>query len=192
VEIQRHVNLARAALEKCGVDVQIRSINGFSAGALLDLPVNDLNAAGKVCGDSRMTRTPEEVQLLDDGTRRSADTTDLNVYYVRSFIAAGVSPPPYKNAGETVVQDCFFGISDATNSGVVLSASAILEFPIDGVALLVHEITHALIYRPSRGTDEHNDQMGHPYTGSNVMSGTVGRGTIYIDSNQCVNGRGDR
>jgi hypothetical protein len=37
------------------------------------------------------------------------------------------------------------------------------------------------------GFDEHKDQTGTNYTGSNVMSGTVGRGTIDIDGNQCGN-----
>jgi hypothetical protein len=187
VEVQRHVNLARAALEKCGVDVQVRSINGFSAGNLLDLEVVDLQVATNKCGNPSLTRTGEEAQLLDNTGRRSTDATDLNVYYVRNFTVGNISPPPFGNAGETVTQDCFASVTDQMNSGVILDATAIHQKATDAVSLLVHEIVHALLYQPSWGTDEHNDQSATPYTGSNVMSGTVSRGTLDLDTNQCGN-----
>ena len=51
LEVQRQVDVARAALEKCGIDLQVRSISGFSAGALLDLEVVNLNNPTQRCGN---------------------------------------------------------------------------------------------------------------------------------------------
>jgi hypothetical protein len=138
VIVQRHIDLARAALEKCGVDLQVRSINGFSAGALLDLEVVDLTDEDNRCGNPVLERTGEEAALLDASSRRSAEPTDLNVYYVRNFRVGG-SPPLFHNAGETVTVDCFAGgLTDQDNSGVILDATAMGQKPKDGVALLIH------------------------------------------------------
>ena len=61
-------------------------------------------------------------------SRRSTEPTDLNIYYVRKFMVGGVSPPPAKNAGETVTADCFSGgVADETNSGVIIDASVIQQ-----------------------------------------------------------------
>jgi hypothetical protein len=187
VEVQRQISLAKAALEKCGFDLQIRSINGFSAGALQDQDVVDLNDPTKRCGNAAMTPTTNESDLLT--TVRSSEPTDLNVYYVRKFRVGAVSPPPAGNAAETVTEDCFVGVMDSTKSGVIIDASAALQYLTyrDSVALLIHEIGHALIHRPSWGNDEHNDQMNVPYTGSNIMRAVVSRNTIDFDANQCGN-----
>ena len=190
LEVQRQVDVARAALEKCGIDLQVRSINGFSAGALLDLEVVDLRDQTKRCGNSAMLRTQNETDLLNAVGRRGADPTDLNIYYVRKFMVGGVSPPPYNNSGETVTADCFAGgISDQTNSGVIIDASAILmgQNRKNGVAVLLHEIGHALIDRTRWGVDEHNDQSNVAYTDSNVMNAAVSRDTLSFDANQCAN-----
>jgi hypothetical protein len=187
VIVQRHIDLARAALEKCGVDLQVRSINGFSAGALLDLEVVDLTDEDNRCGNPLLERTDEETALLNDMSRRSTEPTDLNVYYVRNFRVGG-NPPLFDNAGETVTADCFAGgITDQANSGVILDATAMGKKPTDGVALLIHEITHALLHAPTWGVAEHNDQMNVPYSGSNVMDATVSRDTVSFDANQCGN-----
>ncbi len=188
VIVQRHTDLARAALEKCGVDLQVRSIRGFSAGALLDLEVVNLNNPTQRCGNPLLERTGEETTLLNDMSRRSTEPTDLNVYYVRKFTVGEVNPPPFGNAGETVTADCFAGgISDQAHSGSILDATALSQKPNDGVALLIHEITHALLHAPTWGVDEHNDQSNVPYTGSNVMDATVSRDTVSFDANQCGN-----
>ena len=190
LEVQRQVDVARAALEKCGIDLQVRSINGFSAGALLDLEVVNLNNPTQRCGNPSLLRTQNETDLLNAVSRRSAEPTDLNVYYVRKFMVAGVSPPPFKNAGETITADCFAGgVLDEANSGVIIDATVIRqrENQINGVAILVHEIGHALMYRPNWGFDEHNDQSNMPEPISNVMSSPVSRVTATFDVNQCGN-----
>ena len=70
VIVPRHIDLARAALEKCGVDLQVQSIDGFSAGALLDLEVVDLTDDDNRCGNPLLERTGEEAALLDASIRR--------------------------------------------------------------------------------------------------------------------------
>lgn len=137
-----------------------------------------------------MTRTSNETDLLNTVSRRSPEPTDLNIYYVRKFTVGGVSPPPAKNAGETVTADCFAGgVADETNSGVIIDASVIQQGlnRENGVAILVHEIGHALLHRPSWGVDEHNDQLNMPQPTSNVLSTPVSRVTASFDINQCGN-----
>ena len=89
LEVQRQVDVARAALEKCGIDLQVRSINGFSAGALLDLEVVNLSDPHQICGDPLLERTTQKTALLNNTSRRSAESTGLNVYYVHSFRVGG-------------------------------------------------------------------------------------------------------
>jgi hypothetical protein len=147
----------------------------------------DLNDPTKRCGNAAMTPTQEESDLVS--IVRSSETTDLNVYYVRKFRVGAVSPPPAKNAAETITADCFAGVMDSAKSGVIIDATAALESPKyrDSVALLIHEIGHALLHRPTWGFDEHNDQSNAPYAGSNIMNFTVSRNTIDFDASQCGN-----
>ena len=72
---------------------------------------------------------------------------------------------------------------------MIIDASAIRrpENQKNGVAILAHEIGHALMHRPSWGVDEHNDQANAPEPASNVMSTPVSRVTASFDASQCGN-----
>lgn len=183
--IHEFVLRANAAAEECGIEVQIRAINRFAAGALCDLDNQDWSTTS--CADPSLMRTPEEAALLDDTSRRSAETTDLNVYFVRSFDQPGIA--------QTVTSDCFSGIDDASNSGVIISVEKIIQYGIDAAPTLAHELGHALIDRLSWSNmngNLHFDQSGTQYNPPNIMSTApaIGDGRkrrTFTDPDQCLN-----
>jgi len=79
-DVRTLVRYANASLYQCGIELQIRGnvVNFFNAGALLD--IQPFNAAGTMgCTDPAFARSQNEIDLLDNATRRSSDTTDMNV-----------------------------------------------------------------------------------------------------------------
>lgn len=187
-EVRRQIQNARAVLEDCGFDVHLVDdrINRFNAGPLLDLEINNWSLPTVGCGPA-LARTQEERDLLDEPTRRGAEQTDLNVYFVRRFTVNN-GPDPGSTIGETVTGDCFPGLQDGTESGVILSVEQLVGYAPATRRTVAHELGHALLYRLSWPPgDEHSDASGVLYTPPNFMAQFAGQGNRVADGDQCQN-----
>ena len=136
--VQTDVRQANEVLSQAGINVRIRGTQSIAdPGNLLDTDVTWRTDPVTTLG----IRTAEESQLL--GLSRSATTTDLNVYYVRSLtglgaLAIAIGPNDFQDAAIT------------TNAGVITTDAAFPE-------TLAHEIGHLLVSPDRAGsTLEHN------------------------------------
>jgi hypothetical protein len=198
-EVRELVRYANASMAECGMELQIKddTIHFFNAGTLLDLEVFD-STGTTGCGDPLFQRTAEERSLLENAARRSPETTDLNVYFVRRFTHGASNPG---RVGETITEDCFAGMSpgsDATESGIIMSVEA-LRMNSAGrnvrnytIWSLGHEIGHALLNRNdwTPGVDEHFARSGapDPLPANNIMSLPASPSRAFFNEpDQCLN-----
>lgn len=188
VRVRELVSLANASISQCGIELQIRDdlVNTFVAGDLLDLEANDATGTSG-CGDPAFVRTQEEIDLLGEPLRRSSEPTDLNVYFVRRFT---YTPTAQKRVGEAIFGDCFVGVSDETESGIILSAES--QAHPDTIWALGHEIGHALLDRNTwtPGMNTHFPRSGFPNTlpPGNIMARAADPGkALFNDPDQCLN-----
>ena len=190
-EVRQQIQNARAIFEECGFDVHIvdDKINHFSAASLLDLEITDWSQAS--CGTA-LSRTQEEAALLDAVTRRGPNLTDLNLYFVRRFTVNGGTPPAHTIA-ETVTGDCFAGLRDDTQSGVIVSVEYLRKYAPATKRTVAHEIGHALLDRATWPSgDEHRDPGGTYYTAPNFMQRFAAEANRVPDNNQCQNINSDQ
>jgi ADP-ribose pyrophosphatase YjhB (NUDIX family) len=189
-EVRLQIQNARAVYENCGFDVHLvdDKINRFDAGALLDLNINDWTAPGVFCGPT-LQRTQEEAALL---SRRGPEQTDLNIYFVRRF-TVNDSPDPGDTVGETITSDCFQGLQDGTESGLILSVEKLRLNSKATQRTVAHEIGHALLHRLSWPSfDEHSNPLGMPYAPPNMMSRSSNPNRHTLDGDQCQNINNDQ
>lgn len=185
-DVRLQIQNARAVFEECGFDVHLvdDKINRFGAGALLDLEINNWTVTG--CGPT-LARTPEERDLLDATSRRGAEQTDLNIYFVRRFTVNNGSDPA-NTIGEAITADCFPGLSDRTQSGLILSVEKLQLYAPATKRSVAHEVGHALLYRFGwLSNDEHKNPSGTLYTSPNVMTRSAGQAQRVADGDQCQN-----
>jgi hypothetical protein len=189
-QVRRQVEAASRSLEPCGIEVKIRDdkVNTFTPGALLDLEITDWSVPTNVCGGATLTRTGEEATLLDDTSRRSVVTSDVNLYYVRAFTVGATTP---NVAAETITADCFTaaGVSDSANSGIIVSMNSVRKFSADTIYVIGHELGHALIGRLQwTSLDEHKNQAGMTYATPNIMTPILSASRwVFGDTDQCLN-----
>jgi hypothetical protein len=184
--VRTQIDRANRALEPCGIELKIRNdtVNFFSAGTLLDLQITNWTQAGNVCGPA-LTRSLDEQALLNNTAWRSAEPTDLNLYFVRSF----TGPAGSTTTAETVTADCFSDVTDSTNSGIIFSVQLLTQYRKDSIRTVAHEIGHALLDRLSwLSGDEHKNQAGTAYAAPNIMARIGDRNRRgFEDPNQCLN-----
>ncbi len=193
-DVRLHIARANTAASSCGYELQIRddTINFFEAGSLLELEVYDKGSTSG-CGDPAFQPTQEEFDLLRNTSRRSSVSTDLNVYFVKKFTQNGGNPG---RTGEALTGDCFVGLNDATESGVIVSVEALARNSLGQdvsqltIWTLAHEIGHALMDRiawtPSQ--NEHYRRNGTALPANNLLApeATAGR-WAFNDPDQCEN-----
>jgi len=179
------IDEANKTFEKCGYEIQLRdnAVKPFSAPTLMDVHITDWSTVN--CA-SQPTRTGDEAALLDDGSRRSAVTTDINVYFVRSFLV-GNGLPPDKTLAETIAQDCFSGmpIGDSANSGIIVWSEKVRGNFKRFMRILGHELGHAMLVRGDWG-DEHKNFFGQAYAAPFVMKHDVDEKSVQFDLNECT------
>ena len=188
--ILNQIDRTNRSLEPCGIEIKIRDdkVNFFDAGTLLDLEAYDITGTTG-CGDPLFVRSGEERELLEDASRRSSETTDLNVYFVRSFTLLGAEP---EKTAETITADCFAGMTDAIGSGAIVSVKKLDgmngQFTTETVRTVAHEITHALMDRNSwTSGDEHLTRLGMQPPDTNLMKSPGSRRRWLVDIDQCSN-----
>ena len=193
--VREFLNHANASLAQCGVEAQLRDnrVTYFDAGALLDLAVFDVGITAG-CGDSNFHRTQDEIDLLA-APRRSSVSTDLNVYFVKRFRHGAVTAT---RIGETITEDCFVGMNDASESGVIISTGALQKNtasePVGGRTIwtLGHEIAHALLDRNTwtgaSPPDEHKKRSGAALPALNLMRPDASEFQgLLNEADQCLN-----
>jgi hypothetical protein len=192
--VRKQIDRANNALEPCGIEIKIRndSVNFFSAGANLDLPITNWTDPTNSCTNPLLVHTGQENAILTG--QRSADPTDLNIYFVRRF----TGPANLRTIAETLTEDCFSDVTDTANSGIIVSVEALNVATISGTTVQVvsdttsvvaHEIGHALINRFLwGGGDDHANQSGTPYAPPNLMYIHSSRKVRTLDDpDQCAN-----
>lgn len=193
-EVRHQVERANRVVGDCGYELQIRddTVSFFDAGSLLDLEVWNKGATGG-CGDPAFQPSQQELTLVSNMTRRSPIMTDLNIYYVRKFTQNGANP---RRVGEALTGDCFVGLNDATQSGVIISVEALAtnslgqDVRTQTIWTLAHEIGHALMDRTAwtPGLDEHLGSDGLPLPANNVMTPPAALSHMLLnDPEQCTN-----
>ncbi len=167
--VQADVRQATEVLSQAGINVRLRGTRSIAdPGTLLDTDATWTTDPVTTLG----VRTAEETQLL--GLNRSATTTDLNVYYVRSLtglgaLAIAIGPNDFQNA------------AIATNAGVITTDAAFPE-------TLAHEIGHLLISPDRAGSAlEHNVGVAN-----NLMNAprTVPRNLVSRQQSGSINAAG--
>jgi hypothetical protein len=195
-EVRELVRYANSSLYDCGFEIQIRDdhINAFNPGALLD--VTPYNKAGTMgCGDINFVRSQDEKDLVA-APRRSANQTDVNVYFVRKFTGIHAMD----RIAEAITRDCFLGMIDETESGIIFSVERLRKSSTGGdiakhtIWALGHELGHTLLNRNNwtPSTDEHLARNGASLPAHNIMiSPAAVDHALFNDPEQCLNMNAD-
>jgi len=94
--------------------------------------------------------------------------------------------------------DCFVGLNDATQSGIIISVERLRknstgrDITKHTMWVLGHEIGHALLDRNTWGMDEHLTQTGGALPTGNIMTlGASATRAQFNEPTQCLNVNAD-
>ncbi len=166
------------------VNLRLRGMTTFTDPSLRDL---DKKVLTYHVGDPYQF-TSEETSLF---SMRASDPRDLNIFVVRNLINVDTQAVLTDPGGYTVTHDLRSNVTDATNSGIVISAAILQAASNRGAdkTVMAHEIGHALLYQGSwPEMDEHFSHTTHAlYTKGFLMDHVADPSNTRIDSDEANN-----